>query len=93
MEEERRQAQAQAARKVLEGVLEERDYQRSRWTQDKERTLQDWACILGTWAGKVQSTTYNPNGAVNSPEARQAFKKRVTQLGAICLAALEALED
>ena len=90
---EERRLGAPAARKVLDGVLEERDYQRSRWTQDKTRTMQDWACILGTWTGKVQSTTYNPNGAVDSPEARQAFKKRVTQLGAICLAALEALEE
>jgi hypothetical protein len=91
--EERREPSAQKARKALDVILEERDHQRRRWTMDKERTLQDWACILGTWTGKVHSTTYNPTGADTSPEARQAFKKRVTQLGAICLAALEAIED
>lgn len=91
--EERRKDDAAVARRAVDGVLEERDYQRERWTTDQERTLQDWACILGTWTGKIQSTTYNPQGAVDTPEARQAFKKRVTQLGAICLAALEAVEE
>ena len=88
--EERRKVESQASRKALDGVLEERDYQRSRWNQDKERSMQDWSGILGTWMGKIHAATYSSDGA---PVSKEAFKKRVTQLGAICLAVLESVPE
>ena len=67
-------------------MLKERDYQTKKWSleYDKEHTLQDWSTILTSYNGKVAATTeiYRDD--------RKAFRKRVTQLAAICLAALEA---
>lgn len=80
-------------RAVLDRVLEERDYQRTRWTleHDREHTTLEWSGILSVWNGKVASTTclYQDQ---RDPKALEAFKKRTTQLAAICIAALEALE-
>lgn len=92
---ERRKNDAQLGREALGKVLEERDYQRKRWLlkDDQCYTIQDWTNILGTWMGKVHSSTYSQQGFAETPERRRMFKKRVTQLGAICLAALEAVED
>lgn len=82
---------------VLARVLEERNYQRTRWTQedpehDKKHTTMEWLAIMTVWAGKVAKSTYvyaNPK----DPASLKEFKKRVTQLAAICLAALEAVEE
>ena len=78
-------------RAVLDRVLEERDYQRTRWMSDKDHSPRDWTVIMTVWLGKASSNTY-PYHYADDPDAVKAFKKRVTQLAAICLAALEALE-
>lgn len=82
-----------SARNVIDLVLEERKYQKSRWTdsRDLSHSLQDWASIMSTWLGKVYTTV--PPYRTEDAESKKAFKKRVVQLAAICVAALEQLES
>jgi hypothetical protein len=87
-DEERRDGELTAQRRALNRVLEERDHQIKRWTpeHDRRHTTQDWSTILTSYNGKVASTTSL------YLDDKEAFKKRVTQLAAICLAALEAVD-
>ena len=93
-EQERRDSVTTNSRKAVQAVLTERDYQMQRWSSehDKKHSTQDWASIMAVYTGKVVSTTY-PYDHTDSPQGKESFKKRVTQLAAICLAALEAVED
>ena len=74
---------------VLTLVLAERDYQIKRWGRDHDKShkMVDWLNIMTVYTGKVgmASELYSND--------RAAFKKRVKQLAAICLAALEAVEE
>ena len=93
-EQDRRDADAAHRRKAVQAVLEERDYQTKRWTleHDRKHSSQDWASIMAVYVGKVASTTY-PYDYTDSPQGKESFRKRTTQLAAICLAALEAIDE
>ena len=93
-EQERRDADAAKRRRAVDAVLEERVYQKGRWTpeHDKKHSTQDWASIMAVYTGKVASSTY-PYDYVDSEQGKETFKKRVTQLAAICLAALEMVDE
>lgn len=78
------------ARTVLDWVLHERERQRELWGEDESHdashTPQDWITILTYYLGRA---------AYNAPPyrlQREEFKKRLVQISAICLAALEAME-
>lgn len=74
----------------LSELIAERTYQVSRWglDKDKEHSPQDWALLIATYAGKVAGSV-PPQAAYDNPEL---IRRRVRQLGAICLAALEHIE-
>ena len=93
-EQDRRDAEAATRRKAVQAVLEERDYQMKRWSfeHDKKHSSQDWASIMTVYLGKVASTTY-PYDYTDSPQGKESFRKRTTQLAAICLAALESVSE
>lgn len=79
-------------RGVIDEILEERAYQQQRWSaeHDAGHSQEGWTIILLTWLGKAASETafLNPsNGEKSKP-----FKKRLVQLAAICVAALESLD-
>lgn len=71
-------------------IIAERKYQISRWGLDKDKThsKQDWATLIATYAGKVAGSV-PPQATYDNP---QLFARRVQQLGAICLAALEHVQ-
>ena len=79
------------AKKVLDLVLSERDYQRQRWgdDHDKGHTLAEWLAILTVYMGKIANEV--PPYRESSPQATAAFLKRLAQLTAIGLAAQEAV--
>ena len=74
-------------------MLEERKYQTQRWTPEDDlgRTPEEWLSIITTWVGKAgnECAAFRPQ----DDQAKAAFRKRVTQIGAICLAVLEATEE
>jgi hypothetical protein len=78
-------------RRALDAVLEERRYQKSRWPNDHLHTPSDWVSILTVWLGKLASEA-PPYRGTDDPKALEAFRKRLTQLTAIGLAAREVLE-
>ena len=90
--QERRQDVNAPQRGVMTAVLEEREYQRARWHSDQHHQPSDWLAILTVWLGKTASEA-PPYRDPSNPEALKAFKKRITQLTAIGLAALEAMEE
>lgn len=81
-----------AMRRAIEAMLEERDYQARRWTpeDDQARSPEEWLSILTTWLGKAGNEC--PAFRPQDDQSRAAFRKRIVQLGAICLAVLEATE-
>jgi len=88
------EAEPTVFQKVFDRVLEERSYQRKRWTSehDKKHSPLEWSGIMSVWNGKVAKATHlyrNPD----DPASLKEFKKRVTQLAAICIAALESVEE
>jgi hypothetical protein len=92
--EDRRAPDAVRRREALEAILNEREYQKSRWTQehDKKHAKEEWMTILTVWLGKLASCVY-PYASANDHEAKAGFKKRLIQIAAICLAAIEAVEE
>jgi hypothetical protein len=90
--QERRQPDNAQQRGVLDAVLQEREYQRQRWHSDQHHQQSDWLAIMTVWLGKIASEA-PPYRDPSNPEAAKAFKKRITQLTAIGLAALEAMEE
>jgi hypothetical protein len=92
-EEDRRQLENSRQRISLEAVIREREYQRRRWQHsDQMHTAVDWVTILTVWLGKAASEI-PPYRMHNDPEGRKAFRKRLLQLTAIGLAALEATDE
>lgn len=85
-EEERREETAAQARQVLEDVLKERDYQRGRWDTEHDvlHSHFEWVSILTTWLGKAASSALGGD--------RAGLRKRLVQVTAIGLAAIEALD-
>lgn len=94
VETDRRQLASFRQRASLEEVIKEREYQSSRWgaPHDKQHSEEDWITILTVWLGKTASElpSYRLH---NDPEGRKAFRKRLVQLTAIGLAALEATRE
>ena len=74
-------------RDAIQAIIDERKYQKERWGED-HHTLMDWASLMSVYSGKVVQTV-PPFGL---KEDLRAFRKRVTQLAAICAAALEQTE-
>ena len=85
-------------REVLDEILQERSYQEKRWgiEHDTKHTAQDWLVILTVWLGKAASNVH-PYAFLdkqpNPEQDRKGYRKRLVQVAAICLAAIEALED
>ena len=91
---ERRQEGNEAQRRVMAAVFEEREYQRQRWgaPHDKQHTRTDWLVILNVWMGKVAEHV-PPYVASEDKGSLRSYRKRLVQTAAICLAALEAIEE
>ena len=91
--EDRRELDLVVQRAVLDRILKEREYQRSRWGDDHDlgHSKEDWLIILTTYLGKAASDSH-PYRSKDDPESLKAVKKRLIQTAAICMAALEALE-
>ena len=80
-------------RRALDDIIEERDYQLRRWSEDadREKQLGEWLVILTVYLGKAAQCTY-PYNYTDDEHAQGQFRKRVTQLAAICAAILEATD-
>ena len=95
---ERRKPDSAKMREVLEEILQEREYQEKRWgvEHDAKHTFQDWLVILTVWLGKLASTVH-PYAFLdkqpNPSQDRKDYRKRLIQVAAICLAAVEAMDD
>ena len=79
-------------RQAMNAILEEREYQRERWSteHDREHGPGEWLNILSVYVGKLAYETplYKMKGY-----SREAFKKRLVQIAAIAMAAWEALSE
>ena len=80
----------EAQRRALEEVREERDHQKKRWDpgHDREHKPDDWVLILTVWMGKL---AYASPFFMGNAYDKRKFRKRLVQVTAIALAALEAL--
>ena len=78
--------------RAIKDILGEREYQRRRWSieDDAAKTPEYWLGVLTIWLGKAGQETPVYQGANYS---RERFRKRVTQLGAICATILEATDQ
>lgn len=92
--EDRRDPGGQKARAALQAVIDEREYQRHRWDtpHDRQHSRAGWLTILNVWMGKTAENVA-PYAAADDKESLRGFRKRLTQIAAICLAALEATDD
>jgi hypothetical protein len=75
------------AERALQEVLNELSYQKRRWSSlhDQRHTAKEWALIASNYAGKVATC------AVNGDDVDEV-RKRLAQLAAVCLSALEFLK-
>jgi hypothetical protein len=80
-------------RQALDDIVRERDYQLQRWStdHDEQHTANSWLTILTVYLGKAAQCVYPYTYADDTPSKAQ-FKKRITQLGAICAAILEVFD-
>lgn len=85
-EEMQRESSGTRARRVLDDVLKERDYQRGRWSieHDVLHSHCEWITIVATWLGKA--------GVSARSGDTKGFRKRLVQVAAICMSAAEALD-
>jgi len=83
-----------SAQRALSMVLEERKYQKERWTQERDEghTKEHWLNILVIWVGKAAQIT-QPYRGVEDRSTLIEFRKRMVQVAAIALAAVERLND
>lgn len=74
------------ARRVLDDVLKERDHQRKRWSVEEDvlHSHCEWVTIVATWLGKAGSAARGGDTFT--------LRKRLVQVAAICMAAIEALD-
>lgn len=74
---------------AIELVLAERDYQQQRWgtEHDAKHTADEWIAILSIWLGKTAMEAPIYTGRKSS---RDSFNRRLAQVAAICMAAIEA---
>lgn len=71
-----------------EAILAEREYQEKRWAnENSQHTKEEWATIIAVYSGKISVETkpYTADGD------NKAYLRRIAQMGAICLAAYEAV--
>ena len=75
-------------------VLHEREFQRQRWStdHDKQHSTSDWVSILAVYLGKAAISS-EPYCATNDSKSKELFKKRLIQLSAICIAAIESMDS
>lgn len=92
--EDRRVAESTRKRQAIDEILKEREYQMGRWDteHDKKHSKEEWLTILVVWIGKAAHYVF-PYAAVADRESKVGFRKRLIQVAAICLAALEAMEE
>lgn len=83
--------QTEAQRKALDAVFKEREYQKERWRpeHDAKHTPEEWHIILSVWMGKLANETPLFQGDDTFKKAK--FLNRLAQIGAIAIAAYEAL--
>ena len=74
------------SQRVVDDVLQERDYQRGRWSVEDDVLHSDceWVTILITWLGKAGSAARSGD--------KSTLRKRLVQVAAISMAAVEALD-
>jgi hypothetical protein len=91
MNDERRTNPLQ--RDILQAIVEEREKQRrmvATYEEDKNKPPGDWVGTLTIWLGKAAQETPLSRGRAFSPGM---FRRRLIQIAAICLAALETIDD
>ena len=90
--DERRSDDLSPQRIALNAVLKERDKQRAQWgaEHDKTHDVTDWHTILSVFLGKLgyETPLYQQTGF-----DKEKAKKRLVQISAIALAAVEALTE
>ena len=93
--EDRREPEFAFMRTAINEIIHERNFQMARWgtDHDKAHTLQDWSVILTVWLGKATSHAPPYTDQRDATKDIQAFRKRLVQLAAICVAAIEALDS
>jgi hypothetical protein len=76
---------------AIKAIVGEREYQRLRWTieEDKSKPPEYWLGVLTIYLGKAGQETPVYQG---SNYSKERFRKRVTQIGAICATILEATD-
>ena len=78
---------------ILEEIIEERERQRTMVAdtgEDKRNSPADWIGKLVIWLGKAAQETPLSRGKGFS---KTMYKNRLIQIAAICVAALEVLDD
>lgn len=92
--EDRREPELARMRTAIDEIIHERHYQNARWGTDHDcaHTMQDWISILTVWLGKAASQA-PPYTVADDKSNRAAFRKRLVQLAAISVAAIEALDQ
>jgi hypothetical protein len=86
-----RSPEAEAQRAALDAIIQEREYQKTRWKpdHDKSHTPEEWHVILSVWLGKLANET--PMFQGEAYYDKKKFLKRLAQMGAIAAAAYEAI--
>jgi len=79
-------------RRVIDEIIEERDYQVRRWgdEHDAQHSLNDWFVILSVYFGKA-AQCLPPYTCDNSTDVAQ-FRKRIKQMIAIGAAFMEVTD-
>lgn len=79
--------------KALASIIVERDRQRDQWSpeHDKKHDVSDWVTILAVYLGKLgyETRLYQGKGGF----VKEKATKRLVQISAIALAAVEALSS
>lgn len=75
-------------REAFDRVAEERTYQKQRWSPDHDstKTPEEWLVLLEVYLGKAAQEAPAYKGPAYN---RESFRKRLEQLGALAIAALE----
>lgn len=88
---DKRSPKTQRMYAALDEIVEERNYQKARWSpeHDRRRCPAEWLAILTVYMGKaaMECPPYQP-----THQKMAVFRKRVRQIGAICAAILEATD-
>lgn len=83
--------ETRTSRAALDAIIEEREYQKTRWTpdHDMQHTPEEWHIIMSVWLGKLANET--PMFQGESYYDKKKFLKRLAQIGAIAAAAYESI--